>query len=299
MHEVNNCLYQYTGTSTIGRESFESAIVDYQYIRLVGHFAVIKDWDSHRFKKMAGKKSKKSSAESSSSVPKMMKVDGVEVSLEESLEKALAALNKSKHHMLGLHRSWKSQLQRISFMVLIIVLKQSSIPVTDCLEQIQTWNKQITAPGATASNYDTKGRGVLLDESLLIGDWEAGKYCLADSVMEILSILCCLSLIWLMYQPLQGKHFTSLSFRVAVSFVPLILMSYYNNQMMGCLKDFVGNGEEEGGVSKPRTFPVVLIFLVVSFASLYMIRYQQKQQDENIQKIEKLKEDFLENKKKK
>mmetsp|Transcript_12959 Transcript_12959/g.27332 ORF Transcript_12959/g.27332 Transcript_12959/m.27332 type:complete len:249 (+) Transcript_12959:324-1070(+) len=248
---------------------------------------------------MTGKKSKKSSAESSSSVPKMMKVAGVEASLEESLEKALAALNKNQHQMLGLHRSWKSQLQRISFMVLIIVLKQSSIPVSDCLEQIQTWNEQITASAATASNDDSKGRGGLLDESLRIGDWDAGKYCLADSVMEILSILCCLSLIWLMYQPLQGKNFTDLPFRIAVSFVPLILLSYYNNQMMGCLEDFVGNGEEKSGVSKPRTFPVVLIFLVVSFASLYMMRYQQKQQDENIQKIEKLKENLLANKKQK
>ena len=108
-----------------------------------------------------------------------------------------------------------------------------------------------------------------------------------------------------MFQPVQGDDFTSLPFRLAVSFIPLIISSYYNNPVVGCLKDLTMNGGEIDGSSSdtvettPRSFPVVLIFLFVGFTSLYMMKYQQNQQDENIQKIETLREDLLGSKKKK
>eukprot|EP00536_Pseudo-nitzschia_multiseries_P005432 jgi/Psemu1/323883/estExt_fgenesh1_pg.C_1010042 len=240
---------------------------------------------------MAGKKSKTPSAQSSSSSAKTIKIDGDEVSLEESLERARIALDKNQHHMFGLHRAWRSQLQRISIMVLMVVLKQSSIPATDCLEEIKTWNEQITSK-------NNAGEETVGDESLLIGGWEAGKYCVADSFTEIFSALCCLSLIWLIYQPLGGDDFTTLPFRISTSFVPMILSSFYNKPIMGCLADLAGNGDREGSVEKHRSFPVVLIFMVVTFASLSIMRYQQTQQVENIEKIEKLRKDLVGSKKK-
>mmetsp|Transcript_23633 Transcript_23633/g.65576 ORF Transcript_23633/g.65576 Transcript_23633/m.65576 type:complete len:242 (-) Transcript_23633:110-835(-) len=241
---------------------------------------------------MTVKKSKTAPAESSSTPSKTVKIDGEDMWLEESLERALIALDKTKHHMLGLHKVWRSQLQRISIMVLMVILKQSSIPTTGCLEEIETWNQQTTSTKVAAE--ETSG-----DESLLIGNWEAGKYCVADSVTEIFSVLCCLALIWLMYQPLQGNDFTSLPFRISVSFVPLILSSFYNKPIMGCLTDLSGNETGKGDAEKHRSFPVVLIFMVVTFASLSVMRYQQTQNIENIQKIEKLKKDLLGRKKKK
>lgn len=261
---------------------------------------------------MAGKRSKKSpSAESSSAASKTVKVNGEDMSLGESLTRARAALEVSYQRMVSLHKSWRSQLQRVSVMVLIIVLKQSSIPATNCLQEIQSWNEQITGTGDNSSTNNNKGGGLfgrnkkitndatVLDESLLIGDWDAVQYCLADSVMEILSVLCCLSLILLMYRSVQGDDFRSLPFRFAVSSVPLIAASYFNNPVVDCLKDLKASIDNdkvaEGG--SPRTFPVVLIFLVIAFASLYMMQYEQKQQRENIEKVEKLREDLLGTKK--
>ena len=238
---------------------------------------------------MAGKKSKKSSAkaaaktnESSSSSSssntntksKTIKVDGEKMSLEESLNRAQIALEMSEAHMLSLHRSWRSQLQWIGAVVLMLVLKQSSIPASSCMAEVQRWNEQLTEGPATGST---------------IGHWEMGKLCITDSLMELFCVLCGLSLVWLVCQPLQGDDFSSLPFQLAVFFVPLIVASYYVNPMVGCL----GEDLAAKAVETPRTFPVVLILLVVCFGSLYMMQKQQKHQTENIQKIENLRENLI------
>ena len=268
---------------------------------------------------MARKKSKKSTSTSASAPTtdaaasnSTIKVDGEEISVETSLNRARDALDASQQQMLVLHRAWRSQLQRVGAMVLIIVLKQAMVPASDCLQDINDWNEKITTDASSNNNNISGGGGggsgffnrkknnnnnaIVLDESLFIGNWEAGKYCITDSMMEILCTLCCMSLIWLMFQPVQGDDFTSLPFRLAVSFVPLIISSYYNNPVVGCLKDLIDDAD---AVEKPRSFPVVLFLLVGGFTSLYFMKYQQGQQDENIQKIEKLREDLLGSKKKK
>lgn len=234
---------------------------------------------------MTGKKSKKSSAKaaaktndssssSNNTKSKTIKVDGEEMSLEESLERAHIALEMNEEHMLSLHRSWRSQLQLIGAVVLMLVLKQSSIPAHSCMDEVQSWNEQITEGSATGST---------------IGHWEMGKLCIDDSLMEFFCVLCGLSLVWLVCQPLQGDDFSSLPFKLAVFFVPLIVASYYSNPMVGCLGEVL----TAKAVETPRTFPVVLILLVVCFGSLYMMQYQQKQQTENIQKIENLRENLI------
>jgi len=204
-------------------------------------------------------------------------------------------------------------------MVLMIILKQALTPASDCLNDINDWNEKVTTAADDGNDNNGGGGGGgffnrkknnaivdVVDESIFIGKWEAVKYCTDESVMEILSVLCCLSLIWLMYQPVQGDDFTSLPFRLAVSFVPLIISSYFNNPVVGSLTDLTMNGGDIDGSSSsdtvepiPRSFPVVLIFLFVGFTSLYMMKYQQNQQDENIEKIEKLREDLLGSSKKK
>ena len=213
----------------------------------------------------AAKKSKKSSK-------KTVVVDGEELSLEESLDRARIALETSQNRLLDLHRSWRAQLQRLSLLALFLILKQASIPAYDCLDQIQEWNDQV-AMGATKT---------------MIGDWEKLTLIAGDSMTEIFSVLCCLSILWLLYQPLQGNDFSTLPFKLSVATVPMIWASYSNDPMVGCLTE-----DLEGFEEKPRTFPVTLILLVVCLASLAMMQYQQKQETENLQKVQKLREDLL------
>lgn len=212
-------------------------------------------------------------------------------SMKDSLERARDAVETGQRYTLSLHRSWRSQLQRVSLLVLVIVLKQASIPVSECREKINEWNEQTILQKAYGddSNKNT---------SLLITQWEMGKYCIADSLMEISSVLCCLSFIWLTSQPLQGNDFSSLPFRLSVFFVPLIVASYYYNPMVGCALDIDrdhndGFENESEATENPRSFPVVLILLLVGFASLYMMENQQRQQSDNVQKVQKLSQDLL------
>jgi len=212
--------------------------------------------------------------------------DGEEIiKLEEQLDKARVALDSSQKHMFTLHKAWRSQLQRISVIVLVVVLKQFTKPVSVCNDDIKDWNK----------NFN------------IIGFGDAMYYCLSDTMMEILQILCCLSLIWLMYQPMDGDDFSSLPFRLAIGFIPLIISSYYNNPTLGCLKNLLDDDDNSSSATAitpttetlPRPFPVMLIFLGVGISSLFFMKYQQNQQEENIHKIDKLRENLIGNKKKK
>lgn len=206
----------------------------------------------------AGKKSKPTKTSNT------VVVDGEEISLKESLDRARMALESSQAHMLSLHKSWRSQLQKMSILSLFLVLKQASIPMQDCLEQC-----------------DKKGIGTMEKAQLVIG----------DSLMEILSVVCCLCLVWLLTQK-TGQDFLSLPFKLAVVLVPLIVACYYMDPMVGCLED---STEEK----KSRSFPVTLILLAVCFGSLYVMKYQQGQQTENLRKVQKLRDDLVGTKKEK
>ncbi len=221
----------------------------------------------------AAKKPKKSSVPNKKTVV----VDGEELSLEESLDRARIALETSQNRLLDLHRSWRAQLQRLSLLALFLILKQASIPAYDCLDQIQEWNDQATMGGETKT---------------ILGDWEKVTLILGDSMTEIFSVLCCISLLWLLYQPLQGNDFSTLPFKLSLATVPMILASYSNDPMVGCLAE-----DLEGFEEKPRTFPVTLILLLVCLASLFMMQNQQKQETENLQKVQKLRDDLLGSKK--
>ena len=183
-------------------------------------------------------------------------------SVEASMDRARITLESSQAHMLSLHKSWRSQLQKMSILSLFLVLKQASIPMTDCLEQC---DKQE------------------------IGTMEKAQLVIVDSLMEILSVTCCLSLVWLLTQ--KGPAFSSLPFKLAVVLVPLIVATYYLDPMVGCL-----DSTEE---KKPRSFPVTLILLAVCFGSLYVMQYQQGQQTESLQKVQKMRDDLLGTKKEK
>lgn len=210
---------------------------------------------------MAGKKKSKTAEKSKKTVV----VDGEEMELEESLERARIALESSQAHMLSLHKSWRSQLQKMSILSLFLVLKQASIPIQDCLEQC---DKQE------------------------IGTVEKAQLVIGDSLMEILSVACCLSLVLLLTTQNSTTDFSSLPFKLAVAFVPLIVATYYLDPTVGCM----GDSTEE---QKPRSFPVTLILLAVCFGSLYVMQYQQRQQTENLQKVQKLKDDLMGTKKEK
>ncbi len=226
------------------------------------------------------KKSKTAKKPLQNSKSKTIVVDGHEMSLEESLDRARIALESSQAQMLSLHRSWRSQLQRLCIMSLFLVLKQASIPAYDCLDQVETYNNQ---NNETTNNNNNNNNNKMKD-------FETAQRILSDSLMEVFCLLCCLCLIVLLHQT-GGKDFSNPFFKLSLLSVPLIVACYYLDPMVGCL------GELEGFEEKPRSFPVTLILLAVVYGSLYAMKYQQHQQAENLQKVQKLRDDLVGTKK--
>jgi len=205
------------------------------------------------------------------------------ISLEESLNRARVALDSSQKQMYTLHKAWRSQLQRITVMVLVVILIQVKTPISVCSQDIKDWNIKFKN-----DNDD--------ESTLYIGFWDAVYYCFADSLMESMQILCCMSLIWLMYLPLNGDDFSSIPFRLAIAFVPIIISNYHCNSTLECLKNLQNSITDDNNVttdSSPRPFPIMVIFLAIGLSPLFFMKYQQRQQDENIQKIDKLRANLV------
>jgi hypothetical protein len=123
-----------------------------------------------------------------------------------------------------------------------------------------------------------------------------------DSAMEGMSLFCSLCLVlWVTYLPTQSE-FSSLYFRVASALLPLIVYAYTQDRHMGCLRHLMKEEEHDQDAAaslEKRTFPVVLIFYIVTTLSILAMTVQRRSGEENIRKVQALKEDLLQSKKKK
>lgn len=208
--------------------------------------------------------------------------------------------------MLTLHKSWRVQLRRIGVMVLMILLKKCSEPVSECRRDITEHNNPAaseTEDGAGANGFEddasSSSSSSPLAAASLIGNWETVQYCVGHSMTEIFSALCCLGLVWLMYLPEGGRDFNSIPFRVSLSMVPMVLASYFGGTPVvgSCLGGSFESADDSSG--QPREFPVVLIFFAVGVVSLYVMNQQLWGQEEGIRKIETMRKNLVKSKKQK
>lgn len=225
------------------------------------------------------------------------KKDDEEITLKEQLDRALVAVQANQEQMAKIHFAWRSQLKLISMLVMMIVLSQLHAPTSSCLKEIKLSNEWAE---------------INKNDEAVIGFLQAMKVSALDSMMELLSVLCGLSLIWLLSLPQGDDDFSTLPFRVSCAFIPFIASTYYRNRSLSCLDGLVdpisqsssGGGDFSAeGASAPaqarRTFPVILIFHLISALSLWFMQAQRKQLESSIEKIQKLRKDLLEPKKKK
>jgi hypothetical protein len=222
-----------------------------------------------------------------------------DTTLKGQLDRALAALLANQEQTSRIHSSWRTQLRLISLVVLFIVVSQMQEPASSCLREIKLWNEEILLLSNTSSNNKD-----------VIGFFRAVRYTASDSVMELLSVMCGLSLVWLLGLRSVKDDFSSLPFRVSCAFIPFVLWAYYQNKSTGCLngvesslspraldEDIPAAETTDGG--QRRKFPVILLFHLISSLSLFSMQSQRKQQESSVERIQQLKKDLLETKKKK
>jgi len=227
----------------------------------------------------------------------------------------------------------------------MIVCVAAQRPSSFCLKVIKAYNNNLKLQNDEQEQEEELDSGESDSGSLIeeISFPSALKYALEDSLMEFLSVVCCVCLVWMLHSSddnsIRGagsrgggfsNDFTTIWYRMSCGLLPGILTLYYqrinddNKQDDGgggmCLPDdmimAVGNGgggtgginiitdlvenigNDEGVVSEKhlqqqRSFPVVVIFHLITSLALYFMNYQLKQNQTSIDKILKLKHELL------
>jgi general stress protein CsbA len=218
-----------------------------------------------------------------------------EDSLKEQVDRALAAILANQDQTSRIHASWRTQLHLVSMVILFIVLTQVQEPASTCMKEIKDWNEIISLSNEGGEH--------------VIGILRAVRYAVSDSMMEILSIMCGLALVRLLSRPPTKDDFATVHFRVSCFFIPFIISSYYYNRSLGCLygvdnplspKSLDEKDPTEVRIDERprRTFPIILLFHLIGSLSLFFMQSQRKQLEASVEKIQQLKKDLLQPKKK-
>ena len=209
--------------------------------------------------------------------------------IKEQLDRADIAVRSNQEQTLQLHTAWRAQLQRISLIVLFVIMSQMKVPGSACVAEIEVWNEEHQQ-----------------NEDDMIQYSQAMYLCLKDSMVEVMSLVCGCLIFWMIRQT-NSDDFSSTPFRMASSLLPMIAMMYMQNRTMGCMRhlkttnnntESVLEGDDVDEKSR-RPFPVVIIYYVIVTLSLFAMKVQRTQGQQNIDKIQKLRKDLLEVKKKK
>jgi hypothetical protein len=224
------------------------------------------------------------------------------ISLEEQLDRAMIAVTTGHEQTLKLHHAWRSQIQRISILVLVVIMTQVTAPGSLCMSSIRNWNTKME----TLQHHHHYNMNVAAIN--IISTSQTISLMVKDSIMEGMSFFCSLCLLLWVSTITPAMEFSNLFFRVASTLLPLIVVTYSQDQTMGCLRHFaddtpfLDNDKEDTEadmVYPSRAFPVVLVFYLVVTLSIGAMKIQRTKGEENIQKIQKLQQDLLQSKKKK
>jgi hypothetical protein len=227
------------------------------------------------------------------------------ISIEEQLDKALTALSNNRQSSFKLFRAWRAQLFRLSVLVFVVVLSMVYRPSKACLQQINAYNERLG--------------GEPQDDEHEISFVEAMKYVLEDSLMETLAVACGMCLVLMLYDVAPpgppsssavgnnwGDDFASTAYRLSCSLIPGIITLYYQNHARPygqCLPGDMTTAEsqsttkeEDGdGVKQPgRSFPIIIVFHLITSLALWFMKYQMKQHQSAVDKVLKLKHNLVE-----
>jgi hypothetical protein len=239
------------------------------------------------------------------------------ISLEEQLNKALTSLETNRQSTAKLFMEWRSQLWRLSLMVLVLVLAMAQKPSTACLNTIKSYNNNKNIEG------DQAGDLVDVEHDKTISFVDAMKYVVEDSAMELLSVICCMFLVWMLHDDGSSRSsdnaakavddFASTSYRCACALLPGIITLYYQNRnkplgkclpdgmmMMDVVVEEDPKEEETDGSSavpahavEKHGFPLILVFHLITSLALWFMKYQMKQHQNSIDKVLKLQDELV------
>lgn len=238
----------------------------------------------------------------------------------EQLERALSALYSNKRYMTTLYVQWRTQLLRMSYIIMLVILHQLQQPTTSCLKEIKVC---VVCRGEISRRIIVDVTSNLLHRIIIIQEFneirknsmeepysgfQATLMVLNDSLVEILGLVCGICLTLCLSSPkMNFQDFTTVPFRISCSCIPTLVYFYhFEKQYLGCLDDSdydtlmkhrqaQAGGDGLDAIEKQkRGFPIIIVFHLITTLALYFMQFQARSMDENIYKMLKLKEELTE-----
>jgi hypothetical protein len=208
------------------------------------------------------------------------------ITLDEQLDRALASVHRNQETALTLHYQWRTHLLRMTYIVMIVSFHQVQLPSSACLNEIKQWNE--IQKNTTMEGTDN-----------VVSGFQAFVAVLNDSIVEVLGIVCCASLLWCLSLPMRNQDFATVPYRLSCTLIPMIVSLYWSNKTKtgGCLNDFDTTTTtttmiEDMPERTPGGFPVVLVFHLIVSISLWFMKFQYSQHGKNVAMVMKMKKDL-------
>jgi hypothetical protein len=209
-----------------------------------------------------------------------------EASFNEHLERAQAAVMQNKVATETLHAQWRTSLQRLSFLLVIISLHQSQGPTQACLQDIKALNQHYTLEADSSS------------DDRMISGYDAFLLVLRDGVVSVMGLVMSASLAYFTSMDPHGD-FTSHAYMMAVACIPPIISLHFKLgphegavDDKSCLDVELLNQAGLEPADRLRGFPVVLAFFVVLTVSYFFMDLQMQKHKENAKMVLKLQKDL-------
>lgn len=209
------------------------------------------------------------------------------------INKAVQSVHRAKINTLELQKQWREHLLRMSCLVVIIAMHQSSTPVMECIKELKY-----------AKNHNNS-----VDGSLGAG------IIFSDSAVEIMNLIISIALFRFVSLRNPCGTFSNASYCFSSSMILCCLGSFFYKQQQqsiegssnnGCLGDLaswtgdekylsmVDSATEELGERSKHQFPASCIFHVVVTGCIFFMKMNIDQCDENIAQMEKLQKELEE-----
>ncbi|KAI2492183.1 hypothetical protein MHU86_22379 [Fragilaria crotonensis] len=221
--------------------------------------------------------------------------------LQEQLDKAEAAVRKTRDATAQLHYWWRQHLFRLSCMVFVLCFYQARKPSEACIRNIKSINNN--------SEIVT-----------FVSGWEAARFMANDSVVEIMGLILVAALTLFLSDPLQRPNltFADRHYMVATALIPLQITSYFQNEKkIGCIQPLMerygdlilsaisstsstttSDADSDQNLPDPfgedRSFPISLVFHTIVTLCCWFMNYQMQRRNEAIKQVMHMKK-ILEN----
>jgi hypothetical protein len=216
-----------------------------------------------------------------------------EATFNEHLERAQSSVLQNQLATETLHAQWRTSLQRLSVLLVIISLHQSADTTQACIQDIKALNQYYTLEAVDESIS-------ISDDSRMISGYQAILLILRDGIVWVISLIMAASLTYFASMDPHGD-FTSHAYMMAVGCIPPIISLHFN---LGPQEEAVDVGRKtcldaellsQAGLEptpKLRGFPVVLAFFVVLTVSYFFMDLQMQKHKENAKMVLKLQKDL-------